>query len=171
MFLRFGILTVSDRSSRGEREDSSGPFLIERIENLGWKINGYKVIPDEYHIISKSLIEWVGSGEFDIILTTGGTGFSPRDVTPEATQAVIQKNAPGLAEAMRYESLKITSHAMLSRGITGIRERTLIVNLPGSPKAALENFEVIIPVITHAIKLLREDKHAEEGHEFRKNLE
>jgi molybdenum cofactor synthesis domain-containing protein len=170
MVLRFGILTVSDRSSRGERDDESGPSLAQRIEQHGWKVNRYQVVPDEPQVISEMLEKWADSGEFDVILTTGGTGFSPRDVTPEATQAVIQRSAPGLAEAMRIESLKITPHAMLSRGIAGIRSRTLIVNLPGSPKAALENFDVFKPVVSHAVSLLRDDKHAEGGHQFRNGI-
>jgi len=169
MLLRFGILTVSDRSSRGERPDVSGRFLVSKVESLGWKVPWVDIVPDEAEIIAETLIKWADSNEIDVILTTGGTGFSPRDVTPEATLTVVQKLAPGLAEAMRQESLKITPHAMLSRGVAGIRGKTLIVNLPGSPKAALENFEIIKPIITHAVQLLQETENSESGHDFQEN--
>src|SRR5512141_764008 len=138
MTIRFGILTLSDRSSRGERADSSGPALAALIQAEGWLVVKQAVLPDEESAIREILTSWADSGEMDIILTTGGTGFSPRDVTPEATRAVIDREAPGLAEAMRAASLKITPHAMLSRVVTGIRKRTLIINLPGIPKGAVE---------------------------------
>ena len=133
--IRFGILTLSDRSSRGEREDSSGPALAHLIRAKNWPVVRQQILPDDESAICATLTEWADSGEFDIILTTGSTGFAPRDVAPEATRAVIQRDAPGLAETMRAESLKKTPHAMLSRAIAGIRGRTLIINLPGSPKA------------------------------------
>lgn len=164
MSIRFGILTVSDRSSRGEREDASGPALARLIQAEGWSVAEEAILPDEESAIRNILIEWVDNGKFDVILTTGGTGFSPRDVTPEATRAVIQRDAPGLAEAMRAESLKITPHAMLSRIVTGVRERTLIINLPGSPKGAVENLQVILPVLPHAIQLLQDDPGSEATH-------
>lgn len=164
MSIRFGILTVSDRSSRGEREDASGPALARLIQAEGWSVVEEAILPDEESAIRNILIEWVDNGKFDVILTTGGTGFSPRDVTPEATRAVIQRDAPGLAEAMRAESLKITPHAMLSRIVTGVRERTLIINLPGSPKGAVENLQVILPVLPHAIQLLQDDPGSEATH-------
>ena len=164
MSIRFGILTVSDRSSRGEREDASGPALARLIQAEGWSVAEEAILPDEESAIRNILIEWVDNGKFDVILTTGGTGFSPRDVTPEATRAVIQRDAPGLAEAMRAESLKITPHAMLSRIVTGVRERTLIINLPGSPKGAVENLQVILPVLPHAIQLLQDDSGSEATH-------
>ncbi len=164
MVFRFGILTVSDRSSSGERPDTSGPALVDKITGQGWKVTKTEVIPDDYHVLRDILQKWGDSGELDVILTTGGTGFSPRDVTPEATAAIIERNAPGLVEAMRYESLTITPHAMLSRAVAGIRGRTIIVNLPGSPKGALENLAVILPVLPHAIQLLQEDGNAEAGH-------
>lgn len=123
------------------------------------------LLPDEESAIREILINWVDSGEIDVILTTGGTGFSPRDVTPEATRAVIEREAPGLAEAMRATSLKVTPHAMLSRIVTGIRRKTLIINLPGSPKGATENLQVIIPVLPHAIQLLQEDPSSESTHQ------
>jgi len=164
--LRFAILTVSDRSSRGERPDASGPALKEKVEAQGWQVLEENIVPDDLLILQDTLVHWADGRRFDVILTTGGTGFAPRDITPEATQAVIQKSAPGLAEAMRYESLKITPHAMLSRGLAGIRGSTLIINLPGSPKAALENLEVVIPVLPHAVELLHEGAGAEAGHQF-----
>jgi len=166
VILRFAILTVSDRSARGERPDTSGPALKEKVLAQGWEVLQEDIIPDDLLILQDTLIQWADGRRFDVILTTGGTGFAPRDVTPEATQAVVQRSAPGLAEAMRAESLKITPHAMLSRGIAGIRDCTLIINLPGSPKAALENLDVLIPVLPHAVQLLREDAGAENGHRF-----
>ena len=164
MTIRFGILTLSDRSSRGERADSSGPALARLIEAEGGSVAKESILPDEESAIREILISWADSNEFEVILTTGGTGFSPRDVTPEATRAVIERDAPGLAEAMRAASLKITPHAMLSRVATGIRKKTLIINLPGSPKGAIENLQVVLPVLGHAIKLLQESPEAEAGH-------
>jgi molybdopterin adenylyltransferase len=162
--IRCGILTVSDRSSRGERVDSSGPELARQVHAQGWSVIKQEVLPDDEAALRDLLINWADSGEMDVLLTTGGTGFSPRDVTPEATRAVIEREAPGLAEAMRAASLSITPHAMLSRIVTGIRKRTLIVNLPGSPKGALENLETVLPVIPHAIQLLRDDPASESTH-------
>ena len=164
MTIRFGILTLSDRSSRGERADSSGPALAALIQAGGWSVTHQAILPDEESAIRSTLAEWADSGELDVILTTGGTGFAPRDVTPEATRAVIEREAPGLAEAMRAASLQITPHAMLSRIITGIRKRTLIINLPGSPKGAVENLQVALPVLPHAVQLLREDPRSESTH-------
>ena len=164
MTIRFGILTLSDRSARGEREDSSGPALARLIEAEGWSITKQDLLPDEESAIRELLIAWSNSSEVDVILTTGGTGFSPRDVTPEATRAVIDREAPGLAEAMRATSLKVTPHAMLSRIVTGIRKQTLIINLPGSPKGAVENLQVVIPVLPHAVQLLRQDPASESTH-------
>jgi molybdenum cofactor synthesis domain-containing protein len=165
MSIRFGILTVSDRSARGDRSDTSGPTLVNAVKAQGWEVVKTTILPDDLMILRDQLAAWADSGAIDVILTTGGTGFSPRDVTPEATQAMIERPAPGLAEAMRCTSLEITPHAMLSRATAGIRGRTLIVNLPGSPKAALENFEVILPVLPHAVQLLKEDPKAEAGHQ------
>lgn len=164
MELKAGVLTVSDRSSRGQREDLSGPALTQEIRELGWTVKRTDVVPDEREPIKTLLRAWADQDGLDVILTTGGTGFSPRDITPEATRAVMDRPAPGLAEAMRAASLKITSHAMLSRAEAGIRGNTLIVNLPGSPRAALENFAVIAPVIPHAVELLRDEQSAEDGH-------
>ena len=164
MTIRFGILTLSDRSARGERADSSGPALAKLIQGQGWSVVKHEVLPDDESAIRAILISWADSREMDVILTTGGTGFSARDVTPEATRAVIEREAPGLAEAMRAASLRVTPHAMLSRIVTGIRRKTLILNLPGSPKGALENLQVVLPVLPHAVQLLHEDPASESTH-------
>lgn len=164
MTIRFGILTVSDRAARGERADTSGPALAALIQGEGWSVVRQSLLPDREADIRTELISWADSGEVDVILTTGGTGFSPRDVTPEATRAVIEREVPGIAEAMRAASLKITPHAMLSRIVTGIRGRTLILNLPGSPKGAVENFQIVVPVLPHAVQLLHEDPASESTH-------
>ncbi|HNT26269.1 MAG TPA: MogA/MoaB family molybdenum cofactor biosynthesis protein [Anaerolineales bacterium] len=162
--LRFGILTVSDRSAQGIRADASGPALKEAIQAQNWTVTHQLVVPDEMAEIMNALIRWCDSENIDIILTTGGTGFAPRDVTPEATRAVIERLAPGLTEAMLIESLKITPHAMLSRAVAGIRGTTLIINLPGSPKAAIENFQIVLRVLPHAIDLIQNRASAETGH-------
>ncbi len=164
MTIRTGILTLSDRSARGERPDASGLVLAEAAAAQGWQVVRQAILPDELAAVCDTLAEWADSGEMDLILTTGGTGFSPRDVTPEATQAVIDRPAPGLAEAMRAASLRVTPHAMLSRAVAGIRRRTLIINLPGSPSAAAENLAVVIPVLPHAVHLLQEAPGAEAEH-------
>jgi molybdopterin adenylyltransferase len=164
MVIKFGVITVSDRSSRGEREDSSGPVLVEAIHNQGWSVVKTVIIPDDLETIRKTLIAWADSDELDVILTAGGTGFTSRDITPEATLSVVDKLTPGIPEAMRAESLKITPHAMLTRMAAGIRKSTLIVNLPGSPKAAIENYRVIEPVLEHAMKLLKNFPDSEQGH-------
>jgi molybdopterin adenylyltransferase len=164
MSLRFGIITISDRSSRGERPDESGPALVKAISQQGWQIIRTEILPDDAEQVKRTLVDWADGDEMDVILTTGGTGFSPRDITPEATQAVIQRHTPGLVEAMRSVGLHSTPHAMLSRAIAGIRGRSLIVNLPGSPKGAIENLAVLIPVLPHAIQLLRDEPSAEAGH-------
>ena len=163
--MKVSVLTVSDRSSRGEREDISGPLLGELVKAKGWELSEYGVVSDEQSEIETILCEWTDSGEVDLILTTGGTGFSPRDQAPEATLNVVDRVAPGIAEAMRSASLKITPHAMLSRAVAGIRGQTLIVNLPGSPKAAKENLAIIMPALPHAVQLLSDDPGAEAGHE------
>jgi len=157
MNIRFAILTVSDRSSRGERPDASGPALAELMKSQGWQVVRQEIVPDEISAIQEILQAWADSGETDIILTTGGTGFAPRDVTPEATRATVERLTPGLDEAMRAASLKVTPHAMLSRAISGIRKQTLIINLPGSPKGATENLQVVLPPLEHAVKLLRDE--------------
>ncbi len=164
MELRIGILTVSDRSARGDRPDESGPALVKAVNAQGWLVAQRAILPDDLPALRDLLSAWADSGTLDVILTTGGTGFSPRDVTPEATLAIVERPAPGLAEAMRAASLQVTPHAMLSRATAGIRKKTLIINLPGSPKGAVENLQVVLPVLPHAVQLLHEDPGAEAGH-------
>jgi molybdenum cofactor synthesis domain-containing protein len=151
------ILTISDRGSKGEREDSSGPLIKEMIKDLPAQVIHYEIIPDEKDQIEEALKKSADQIKADLILTTGGTGLSPRDVTPDATEKVINKTLPGFAEAMRAESLKKTPHAMISRAICGIRGSTLIVNLPGSPKSVRENLAVILPALPHALSKLKGD--------------
>jgi molybdenum cofactor synthesis domain-containing protein len=162
--IQLGILTVSDRSARGEREDLSGPVLVKLAESQAWKVMETCIVPDDILIIFEKLREWLQIGRMYLILTTGGTGFAPRDVTPEATLRVIDRQTPGLSEFMRAESLKITPHAALSRAVSGIAGKTLIINFPGSPKAAAENFKALLPILPHAIDLLYEEPGAEAGH-------
>ena len=164
MQIRVAILTISDRSAQGKREDRSGPALVEYVQRQGWTVVQTDVVADEQSEIRTRLLDWCDSNLVDLLLTTGGTGFSPRDVTPEVTMAVIERVAPGIAEIMRAESMRITPHAMLSRAVAGIRKRTLIINLPGSPKAAVENLGYARPAIPHAVELLQEDPQAEAGH-------
>ena len=151
---RAAVLTISDRSSRGERADGSGPVVEAMLTEAGYEVVHTAVLPDEKPQIEEALKALADEGRADLVLTTGGTGFAPRDVTPEATLAVCQKLAPGIPEAMRAASLRITPHAMLSRAQAGIREQTLIVNLPGSPKAARENLEAVLPALGHGLKML-----------------
>jgi molybdenum cofactor synthesis domain-containing protein len=138
--------------------------LVEIIRAYRWNLVKTQIVSDDQQEIETILCTWADSGDVDLILTTGGTGFSPRDRTPEATRNVVDRLAPGMAEAMRLASMKITPHAMLSRAVVGLRGRTLIVNLPGSPKAAKENLEVIMPALPHAVQLLSDDPYAEAGH-------
>jgi molybdopterin adenylyltransferase len=155
--LRVAIITLSDKGSRGEREDESGMIIQEMIRSIGASVGHYEVLPDEKQSIVEVLSRLSDSGTIDLIITTGGTGVSPRDVTPEATREVIERELPGMAEVMRAESFKKTPHAMISRAIAGIRKRTLIVNLPGSPKAVRENLAVILPALPHAIEKINGD--------------
>lgn len=150
-----GILTISDKGSRGERIDKSGEVIKEILAALDARVLKYEIVPDDREVISAKLAEWVDSEGIELILTTGGTGLTPRDVTPEATLAVIDKEVPGFAEAMRAESLKKTPMAVLSRAVAGIRKRSLIINLPGSPKAVRECMDVVSPALNHAIETLR----------------
>ena len=153
IFLKFGVICVSDRCSKGLCEDKSGPLISEILAPLGETVF-YETVPDEKVLISLSLIKAADKMDCDVIFTTGGTGLAPRDVTPEATKAVIEKEVPGISEAIRQKSLEITPKAMLSRAISGIRGKTLIINLPGSPKAVRESLEIILPVLPHAFETL-----------------
>jgi molybdenum cofactor synthesis domain-containing protein len=164
MSVRFSILTVSDRSARGERQDLAGPALAELIRSAGYSVVQTAIVADETEEIRRELTRWSDTDTADIILTTGGTGFAPRDVTPEATAGVIERSAPGIAEAARAFSLKITPHAMLSRNTAGIRKKTLIINLPGSPKGAVETLEYLLPVLPHAVELIKDEPTGESGH-------
>ena len=152
--MKVGILTVSDKGARGEREDRSGPAIREMMEAAGGEIVRARIVPDEQDEIRAALVEWSDEG-LDLILTTGGTGFSPRDWTPEATKAVLDRETPGIAEAMRRAGMEKTPTAMLSRATAGIRKRTLIVNLPGSEKAVRESLEAILPALPHGVEVLK----------------
>lgn len=151
-----GVLTLSDKGSRGEREDISGTLVGEMVRPLG-EIARYLVVPDDVETIVQTLCRWVDEDGLDLILTTGGTGLTPRDVTPQATTRVLDYEIPGMAEAMRAASLQKTPHAMLSRALVGVRGHAIIVNLPGSPKAARENLEVLMPALPHALAKLKGD--------------
>lgn len=153
--IKAGILTMSDKGSRGEREDLSGKEIERMIKDLPAEVVAYEVIPDEAPVIRDKLIEYADIKKLDLILTTGGTGVTPRDVTPEATRAVIERELPGMSEAMRAESLKKTPNAMISRAICGIRRESLIINLPGSPRAVRENLAVVMPALVHAVEKIK----------------
>ena len=150
-----GIITISDKGSQGERQDVSSPVIRERLSQAGHNITRYEIIPDEKEIIAGKLAEWADSGEVDVILTTGGTGLAERDVTPEATQLVIDRSVPGFGEAMRMKSLEKTPMAMLSRAVAGVRKKCLIINMPGSPRAVSECLDVIMPAIAHGVEIIK----------------
>ncbi len=152
--IRTAILTISDKGSRGQREDISGRVLKEGAARMNGAVVKYEIVPDEKDIIAAKLAEWADSGEIDVILTTGGTGLSARDVTPEATVSIIDREIPGIAEAMRAESLKKTPMAMLSRAAAGQRGKCVIINMPGSAKAVRECLDVIIAAVPHAIEII-----------------
>lgn len=153
--IKVGILTMSDKGSRGERVDESGQVIREMVAGLPGEVAYYEVIPDEKAVISDRLIKLSDELKLDLVVTTGGTGVSPRDVTPEATKAVLDFEIPGMAEAMRAESLKKTNRAMISRALAGVRKQTLIINLPGSPKGVRENLEVVLPAVSHAVEKIK----------------
>jgi len=153
--IRAGILITSDRSAKGERPDASGKFIIDAIKKLSGSITEEKIVPDDRKTIADVLKDWADSGNFDVIITSGGTGFSPRDNTPEATRSVIEKEAPGIAELIRSKGALKTERAYLSRGISGIRNRTLIINLPGSPGGVKDSMEAVSSLLHHAVEVLR----------------
>ena len=164
--IRAGVVTVSDKGYAGEREDASGPLLADLLRKMGAEVVSRTIVPDERAEIERVLTALADEEQVDLVVTTGGTGPAPRDVTPEATQAVIEREVPGLAEVLRFEGYRKTPLAVISRGVAGIRGRTLFVNLPGSPRAVREGMETLSPILPHAIRMLRgvdtEHRHAGE---------
>jgi len=158
-FIEIAVLTSSDRCSRGEAEDVSGRLIAEMVKTIGGRVAAYDIVPDEIPALKEKLLHYCDSLAVNVVITTGGTGFSGRDVTPEATLQVIEKNIPGLPELMRAEGLKKTKKAVLSRGICGIRRNTLILNLPGSPKAVRESLEAVLDLIPHSLEMMRGGGH------------
>lgn len=153
--IKVGILTISDRGSKGEREDLSGKVIGEVVKEINGEVKYYQIIPDEKNIIQEELIKAVDKLHLDLILTTGGTGLAKRDVTPDATLEVIEKEVPGISEIIRSESFKKTDRVILSRGVAGIRKESLIINLPGSPKGVRESLEIILEALPHGIEILK----------------
>jgi molybdopterin adenylyltransferase len=150
-----GVLTISDKGSKGQRADTSGDFIVKAFHGADMEVARYEIVADEEDIISRTIAAWADSGELDLIVTTGGTGISPRDVTPEATLKVIEKELPGIVEMMRAIGFRKTPTAILSRAVAGIRSKCLIVNLPGNPRAVQEYLELLLPVVPHAIETLQ----------------
>ncbi len=162
--MNVGLLTISDRGAQGEYEDRSGPLMAHIIaDRTPWQVTHKSIVADDFETIVSTLINWCDEG-VNLLLTSGGTGFSPRDITPEATRRVIERETPGIVEAVRAESLKITKHAMLSRAVAGIRGRTLIINMPGNPKAVKENMDMLLPVLPHALELIVGESGSESSH-------
>jgi len=153
--INIGILTISDKGSKGQRQDKSGEAIREGVAGIESAVVKYEIVPDEKDIIADKLADWADSGAVDVILTTGGTGLSRRDVTPEATLSVIDRSVPGFAEAMRMKSLEKTPMAVLSRAVSGLRGQCLIINMPGSPKAVRECLEVVLPAVPHAVEIIK----------------
>ncbi len=158
-FIEIAVLTSSDRCSKGEAEDVSGRLIAEMVKTIGGRVAAYDIVPDEIPALKEKLLHYCDTLAVNVVITTGGTGFSGRDVTPEATLQVIEKNIPGLPELMRAEGLKKTKKAVLSRGICGIRKNTLILNLPGSPKAVRESLEAVLDLIPHSLEMMRGGGH------------
>ena len=156
---KVAVLTISDKCSKGQREDKSGKIIQELVKNLPAEVVKYEIIPDEPEMIRERLIDYCDNLKVDLVLTDGGTGFTKRDVTPEATREVIEKEVPGIPEAMRLEGFKVTKRAMLSRAVAGIRKKTLIVNLPGSSKGAKESLEAILEGLPHGLDMIAEKEH------------
>lgn len=162
--MKIGVLIISDRGSRGEYQDKSTPIIVDLLaDHPTFNITKQAIIPDDFDTIVETMNSWSEAG-INLLLTSGGTGFSPRDVTPEATKKVIEREAPGIAEALRADSLKITKHAVLSRAVAGIRKQTLIINMPGNPKAVKENLQFLLPMLPHALDLLVDAAHTEQDH-------
>ena len=161
--IKAAVLTISDRSFKGEREDKSGPTIIGFLKENQYDVHDYKIVPDDKILIVNTIKIWINQ-EITLIFTTGGTGFAPRDITPEATLEIIDKETPGISEFLRYKSFQITPHAVLSRGVSGIKDKSIIINLPGSPKAAKECVQFLLPVLPHAVELLLENPDSEKNH-------
>lgn len=156
---KVAVLTISDKCSKGEREDRSGKIVIEALKSHPFELEKYEIIPDEPDLIKEKLINYCDVLKVDLVLTDGGTGFTVRDLTPEATKEVIEREVPGISEAMRFEGFKSTKRAMLSRGISGIRKKTLIINLPGSSRGAKESIEAVIEELPHGLDMILEKEH------------